>query len=285
VLAKTMEGVSFSTSRLCRALGSTHERGAQFATGPPVRAQRGAGTSRSHRRPGGSALLVSWRPGPSPASSAVSIAAATRTWMRPCRRPAPNATPVFRRVGACRSGRSRYGGAPGRSGCGRRRHADRHGRRQHASRHLGIGLLCAAAGEIAEISTGRAAVAPVRLATSSGGDGRGYRAGLIPPSPRRCGRSAMARRRRAGAAGGFLRCLRGGLAGPERGPLVQPTTPDAAPVQAYFTLGRSATRTFCIAAAPTGCATSATASVPSQGGVGAPTGARRCRTCGVCRLA
>jgi triphosphoribosyl-dephospho-CoA synthase len=146
----------------------------------------------------------------------------------------------------------------------------------HRGAIFGLGLLCAAAGAIAEVSIEGAARAPMRL-----GDivkrrwaaeiGRGpiplfsHGAGAL----RRYGAGGA----RAEAVGGFRSVYEAGWPALRQGRFMQPNDPDAAPVQACFALIASVCDTNLLhrgGAHGMRYATEAAASFLSQGGVGAP---------------
>src|SRR5260370_9466165 len=109
----------------------------------------------------------------------------------------------------------------------------------HRGAIFGMGLLCAAAGEVAEISTDGAAVAPVRL----GNVVRRRWAAEIRrgPTPLFSHGAAALRRYGAGgaraeAAGGFRSVYELGWPALRQGRLLQPDDADAPPVQACFAL-------------------------------------------------
>ena len=146
----------------------------------------------------------------------------------------------------------------------------------HRGAIFGLGLLCAAAGAVAEISAEGAAVAPVRL-----GDvvmrrwaaeiGRG-------PIPLFSHGAAALRRYGAGgaraeAAGGFRSVYEVGWPALRQGRSLQPDDPDAPPVQACFALIAAVCDTNLLhrgGADGMRYAAEAAASFLSQGGVGAP---------------
>src|SRR5260370_10084411 len=109
----------------------------------------------------------------------------------------------------------------------------------HRGAIFGMGLLCAAAGEVAEIWTGGAAVAAVRLGNGvrrrwAAAIGRG-------PIPLFSHGAAALRRYGAGgaraeAAGGFRSVYEVGWPALRQGRSLQPDDPDAPPVQACFAL-------------------------------------------------
>jgi triphosphoribosyl-dephospho-CoA synthase len=146
----------------------------------------------------------------------------------------------------------------------------------HRGAIFGLGLLCAAAGAIAELSIEGAAFAPMRL-----GDivrrrwaaeiGRGpiplfsHGAGAL----RRYGAGGA----RAEAVGGFRSVYEAGWPALRQGRFMQPNDPDAAPVQACFALIASVCDTNLLhrgGADGMRYATEAAASFLSQGGVCAP---------------
>jgi triphosphoribosyl-dephospho-CoA synthase len=146
----------------------------------------------------------------------------------------------------------------------------------HRGAIFGLGLLCAGAGTIAEISIERAAFAPMRL-----GDvvRRRWAAeigrGPIPlfshgaEALRRYGAGGA----RAEAASGFRSVYEAGWPALRQGRSLKPNDHDAAPVQACFALIASVCDTNLLhrgGAEGVRYATEAAASFLSQGGVGAP---------------
>jgi triphosphoribosyl-dephospho-CoA synthase len=146
----------------------------------------------------------------------------------------------------------------------------------HRGAIFGLGLLCAAAGAISEVSIEGAALAPMRL-----GDivkrrwaaeiGRGpiplfsHGAGAL----RRYGAGGA----RAEAVGGFRSVYEASWPALRQGRFLQPNDPDAAPVQACFALIASVCDTNLLhrgGADGMRYAAEAAASFLSQGGVGAP---------------
>jgi triphosphoribosyl-dephospho-CoA synthase len=146
----------------------------------------------------------------------------------------------------------------------------------HRGAIFGLGLLCAAAGEVTETSADGEAVAPVRL-----GDvvrrrwameiGRG-------PIPLFSHGAAALRRYGAGgaraeAAGGFRSVYEMGWPALRQGRSLQPEDPDAAPVQACFALIAGVSDTNLLHRGGSDgmrYASEAASSFLSQGGVGAP---------------
>jgi triphosphoribosyl-dephospho-CoA synthase len=141
---------------------------------------------------------------------------------------------------------------------------------------FGLGLLCAAAGTVAEVSTDGAAVAPVRLGEVvvrrwAADIGRG-------PIPLFSHGAAALRRYGAGgaraeAAGGFRSIYEVGLPALREGRALQPDDADAPAVQACFALIAAVCDTNLLhrgGAEGMRYASEATASFLSQGGVGAP---------------
>jgi triphosphoribosyl-dephospho-CoA synthase len=146
----------------------------------------------------------------------------------------------------------------------------------HRGAIFGLGLLCAAAGEVAEMSTDGRAVAPVRL-----GDvvrrrwaaeiGRG-------PIPLFSHGAAALRRYGAGgaraeAASGFRNVYEVGWPALRQGRSLQPEDPDAAPVQACFALIAAVCDTNLLhrgGADGMRYASEAASSFLSHGGVGVP---------------
>jgi triphosphoribosyl-dephospho-CoA synthase len=103
----------------------------------------------------------------------------------------------------------------------------------HRGGIFGLGLLCAAAGAVAEISADGAAVAPVRLGEVvmrrwAAEIGRGHGAAAL----RRYGAGGA----RAEAAGGFRSVYEVGWLALREGRLLQPDDSEAPPVQACFAL-------------------------------------------------
>jgi triphosphoribosyl-dephospho-CoA synthase len=146
----------------------------------------------------------------------------------------------------------------------------------HRGAIFGIGLLCAAAGTVAEISTKYAAFAPVRL-----GDvvmrrwGAEIKRGPIPLVSH--GAAALRRHgaggARAEAAGGFRSVYEVGWPALRKGRLLQPDDANAPPVQACFALIGEVCDTNLLHRGGTDgmrYASKAAASFLSQGGVGAP---------------
>jgi triphosphoribosyl-dephospho-CoA synthase len=151
----------------------------------------------------------------------------------------------------------------------------------HRGAIFGLGLLCAAAGEVAEISADGAAVAPARL-----GDvvmrrwaaeiGRG-------PIPLFSHGAAALRRygtggARAEAAGGFRSVYEVGWPALREGHSLQPDDPDAARVQACFALIAAVSDTNLLHRGGTDglrYAAEAASLFLSQGGVGGPDWRRR----------
>jgi triphosphoribosyl-dephospho-CoA synthase len=146
----------------------------------------------------------------------------------------------------------------------------------HRGAIFGLGLLCAAAGEVAEISTEDRAVAPVRLGNVvrrrwAADIGRG-------PIPLFSHGAAALRRYGAGgaraeAAGGFRSVYEVGWPALRKGRSLQPREPDAAPVQACFALIAAVCDTNLLhrgGADGMRYASEAASSFLSQGGVGAP---------------
>jgi triphosphoribosyl-dephospho-CoA synthase len=146
----------------------------------------------------------------------------------------------------------------------------------HRGAIFGLGLLCAAAGEVAEISADGAAVAPVRL-----GEvvirrwAAEIRRGPIPlfshgaAALRRYGAGGA----RAEAAGGFRSVYEVGWPALRQGRLLQPDDADAPPVQACFALIAAVCDTNLLhrgGADGMRYAAEAATSFLSQGGVGAP---------------
>jgi triphosphoribosyl-dephospho-CoA synthase len=146
----------------------------------------------------------------------------------------------------------------------------------HRGAIFGLGMLCAAAGQVAGISGERAAVVPVRL-----GDVVVRRwAGEIERSPippfshgagalRRYGAGGA----RAEAAGGFRSVYELGWPALKQGRTLQPGEPDAAPVQACFALIAGICDTNLLhrgGADGLRYASEAASSFLSNGGVGAP---------------
>ena len=146
----------------------------------------------------------------------------------------------------------------------------------HRGAIFGLGLLCAAAGEAAEISTEDAAVAPVRL----GNVVRRRWAAAIErgPIPLFSHGAAALRRYGAGgaraeAAGGFRSVYEVGWPALREGRSLQPDDPDAPPVQACFALIAAVCDTNLLhrgGAAGMRYASEAACSFLSRGGVGAP---------------
>jgi len=146
----------------------------------------------------------------------------------------------------------------------------------HRGAIFGLGLLCAAAGEVAEISAEDRAVAPVRLGNVvrrrwAADIGRG-------PIPLFSHGAAALRRYGAGgargeAAGGFCSIYEVGWPALREGRSLQPRDPDAAPVQACFALIAAVCDTNLLhrgGADGMRYASEAASSFLSQGGVGAP---------------
>jgi triphosphoribosyl-dephospho-CoA synthase len=146
----------------------------------------------------------------------------------------------------------------------------------HRGAIFGLGLLCAAAGTAAEISTGGAAVAPARLGNIvarrwAADIGRG-------PIPLFSHGAAALRLYAAGgaraeAAGGFRSVYEVGLPALREGHSLQPDDPDAPPVQACFALIAAVCDTNLLHRGGTDglhYASEVAASFLSQGGVGAP---------------
>ena len=110
---------------------------------------------------------------------------------------------------------------------------------QHRGAIFGLGLLCAAAGAVAEISAEGAAVAPVHLGHVVV---RRWAADIQRgPIPLFSHGAAALRRHGAGgaraeAAGGFRSVYEVGCPALREGRSLQPDDPDAAPVQACFAL-------------------------------------------------
>ncbi len=146
----------------------------------------------------------------------------------------------------------------------------------HRGAIFGLGLLCAAAGEVAEISTEGGAVAPVRLGNVvrlrwAAAIGRG-------PIPLFSHGAAALRRYGAGgaraeAAGGFRSVYEVGWPALRQGRSLQPDEPDAPAVQACFALIAAVCDTNLLhrgGADGMRYAAEAASSFLSQGGVGAP---------------
>jgi triphosphoribosyl-dephospho-CoA synthase len=146
----------------------------------------------------------------------------------------------------------------------------------HRGAIFGLGLLCAAAGTVAEISTGGTALAPVRLGEVvirrwAAEIGRG-------PIPLFSHGTAALRRYGAGgargeAAGGFRSVYEVGWPALRRGRSLQPDDPDAPPVQACFALVAAVCDTNLLHRGGAGglrYASETASSFLSQGGVGAP---------------
>jgi triphosphoribosyl-dephospho-CoA synthase len=146
----------------------------------------------------------------------------------------------------------------------------------HRGAIFGLGLLCAAAGAVAEVSTDGAAVAPARLGDIvvrrwAADIGRG-------PIPLFSHGAAALRRYGAGgargeAAGGFRSIYEVGWPALREGRALQPDDPDAAPVQACFALIAEVCDTNLLhrgGADGLRYASEAACSFLSQGGVGAP---------------
>jgi triphosphoribosyl-dephospho-CoA synthase len=146
----------------------------------------------------------------------------------------------------------------------------------HRGAIFGLGLLCAAAGDVAEISAEGAPVAPVRL-----GDvvmrrwAAEIRRGPIPLFSH--GATALrhygAGGARAEAAGGFRSIYEVGWPALREGRSLQPDDPDAPPVQACFALIAAVCDTNLLhrgGADGMRYASEAAASFLLQGGVGAP---------------
>lgn len=146
----------------------------------------------------------------------------------------------------------------------------------HRGAIFGLGLLCAAAGEVAEISTDGGVVAPVRLGSVvrrrwAAEIGRG-------PIPLFSHGAAALRRYGAGgaraeAASGFRSVYEVGWPALRRGRSLQPADPDAAPVQACFALIAVVWDTNLLHRGGSDgmhYASQAASSFLSQGGVGAP---------------
>jgi triphosphoribosyl-dephospho-CoA synthase len=146
----------------------------------------------------------------------------------------------------------------------------------HRGAIFGLGLLCAAAGEVATASTEGVAVAPVRL-----GEvvmrrwGAAIARGPIPLSSH----GAAALRRygaggaRAEAAGGFRSIYEVGWPALRQGRSLKPDDPDAAPVQACFALIAAVCDTNLLRRGGIDgmrYASEAASSFLSQGGVGVP---------------
>jgi len=146
----------------------------------------------------------------------------------------------------------------------------------HRGAIFGLGLLCAAAGEVAEISAEGAAVAPVRL----GAVVRRRWAAEIErgPIPLFSHGAAALRRYGAGgaraeAAGGFRSVYEVGWPALRQGRSLQPDDPDAALVQACFALIAAICDTNLLhrgGADGMRYASEAASSFLSQGGVGIP---------------
>ena len=146
----------------------------------------------------------------------------------------------------------------------------------HRGTIFGMGLLCAAAGEVAEISTESAAVAPVRLGNVVRRRwAADIRRGPIPifshgaAALRRYGAGGA----RAEAAGGFRSVYEVGWPALRRGRSLQPGDPDAPPVQACFALIAAVCDTNLLhrgGADGMRYASEAASSFLSQGGVGVP---------------
>ena len=146
----------------------------------------------------------------------------------------------------------------------------------HRGTIFGMGLLCAAAGKVAEISTESTAVSPVRLGDAvrrrwAAEIGRG-------PIPLFSHGAAALRRYGAGgaraeAASGFRSVYEVGWPALRHGRSLQPSDPDAAPVQACFALIAAVWDTNLLHRGGAGgmhYAWEAASSFLSQGGVGAP---------------
>ena len=146
----------------------------------------------------------------------------------------------------------------------------------HRGAIFGLGLLCAAAGTVAEISINGAAVAPARLGNVvmrrwAAEIGRG-------PIPLFSNGAAVLRRYGAGgarveAAGGFRSIYEVGRPALRVGRSLQPEDPNAPPVQACFALIAAVCDTNLLhRGGPDGIrfASEAASSFLSQGGVGAP---------------
>ncbi len=187
---------------------------------------------------------MSWQPGPSPASSAMSIAAQPHG--HGCCHAAGqrrDAAPVLRGVGSGRSGRFRKWA--GSRTIGVRAEAAilavTGGVNTHRGAIFGMGLLCAAAGGVAEISAeGRAVVRDAPRERRQAALGCGYRArsdpALQPLALRRSdvmARAAPVLRRPVDSAASTRSA--GRACGRALLPL-QPGDPDAPPVQACFAL-------------------------------------------------
>jgi triphosphoribosyl-dephospho-CoA synthase len=151
-----------------------------------------------------------------------------------------------------------------------------HGVNTHRGAIFGLGLLCAAAGTVAKISTDRAAVSPARLGDIvvwrwAADIGRG-------PIPLFSHGAAALRRYGAGgargeAAGGFRSVYEVGRPALREGRALQPGDPDAAPVQACFALIAAVCDTNLLhrgGADGLLYASEAACSFLSPGGVGAP---------------
>jgi triphosphoribosyl-dephospho-CoA synthase len=151
----------------------------------------------------------------------------------------------------------------------------------HRGAIFGLGLLCAAAGEVAEISAEGAAVAPVRL----GAVVRRRWAAEIErgPIPLFSHGAAALRRYGAGgaraeAAGGFRSVYEVGWPALREGRSLQPDDPDAARVQACFALIAAVSDTNLLhrgGADGLRYAAEAASLFLSQGGVGGPDWRRR----------
>ena len=146
----------------------------------------------------------------------------------------------------------------------------------HRGAIFGLGLLCAAAGTVAEISTDRTAVAPVRLGDIvvrrwAADIGRG-------PIPLFSHGAAALRRYGAGgargeAAGGFRSVYEVGLPALREGRSLQPRDPDAPIVQACFALIAAVDDTNLLhrgGGDGMRYASAAASSFLSQGGIGTP---------------
>jgi triphosphoribosyl-dephospho-CoA synthase len=146
----------------------------------------------------------------------------------------------------------------------------------HRGAIFGLGLLCAAAGAVAEISTEGGAVAPVRL----GNVVRRHWAAEIGRAPIPLFSHGAAALRRYGAGGaraeaasGFRSVYEVGWPALRRGRSLRPDDPDAPPVQACFALIAAVWDTNLLhrgGADGMHYASEAASSFLSQGGVGAP---------------
>ena len=168
--------------------------------------------------------------------------------------------------------------ASGPSGCARRSPCwlSTGGVNTHRGAIFGLGLLCAAAGAVAEISAEGAAVAPVRLGHVVM---RRWAADIERgPIPLFSHGAAALRRYGAGgaraeAAGGFRSVYEVGWPALRQGRSLQPDDPDAPPVQACFALIAAVYDTNLLhrgGADGMRYAAEAAASFLSEGGVGAP---------------